>query len=263
MDGDGPRLGGWVGPLLLAVAGTLASLAVAAQVPWLGDRPATCRPTGCFCELSSTSAFVQPVNALTSLAFVVGAGLVARRRLDLVGPAERRLAAWLVAILVVIGFGSYGYHATLTFTGQVLDVLGMCLLGLLLVIGGQWRRDHLSTASACALGIGFAGLVVVLLYAVPDLRRWLFAAILLPGILLESRPRPSRPLLVGVALMAIGYAVWLAERVLPCDPSGVLQGHAVWHLLTAAAAYQLMRHYAATSPAQSVTATATRAPSTL
>ena len=46
------------------------------------------------------------------------------------------------------------------------------------------------------------------------------------------------------AAMAIAFAIWNAANAGLCDPQSLLQGHAVWHLLGAVAAYLLFRYYA-------------------
>ena len=50
---------------------------------------------------------------------------------------------------------------------------------------------------------------------------------------------------VGTLLLA--FAIWIPAQSgsALCDPTSLLQGHAAWHVLDAAAAYLLFRHYAA------------------
>jgi hypothetical protein len=46
------------------------------------------------------------------------------------------------------------------------------------------------------------------------------------------------------ATMALAFGIWIATNAGMCDPTSPLQGHAVWHLLGAVAAYLLFRYYA-------------------
>ena len=117
--------------------------------------------------------------------------------------------------LAAVGVGSFAFHATLT--------LGVALL--------------------VALG--------VLLWLWPESRRVLFAAVLLPGIVLElvagrSPDGGARWLHLGLGLLVTAYALWLLDQAgVLCDPTSWLQGHAAWHVLGAAAGWCLARHWAA------------------
>lgn len=64
---------------------------------------------------------------------------------------------------------------------------------------------------------------------------------------MAAGPR-SRPLAIAVLALAIAYAAWLADdRGLWCEPGSWLQGHALWHLLTALAGGLLVAHYRRTA----------------
>ena len=237
---------------LLGGAATLVTLA--SLIAWLtptafGDRPATCLTTSiarCFCEAVGTGLLRQPANALSSLAFCVAALVAADRGRRLARHTPERALAPVVALtLLALGAGSLAYHAQLTFAGQVLDVQGMYLLGTLLITGALWRRGTLTAARATLLAVALIVGLLAAQAAFPDARRWLFALVLLPGIALEWRLAPrSRPLALAVVALVIAYAVWLADdRGLWCEPTSWLQGHAVWHLLTALAGGLLVPHY--------------------
>jgi hypothetical protein len=82
-----------------------------------------------------------------------------------------------------------------------------------------------------------------LLWIAPETRRWLFALVLVAAIALEwgfARPRRMgvRPqlFLAGLAANTMAFALWIPDQTLAlCDPQSLLQGHAAWHLLGAAA----------------------------
>ncbi len=48
----------------------------------------------------------------------------------------------------------------------------------------------------------------------------------------------------ALASMLIAFVIWNLSQHGWCDPHSLLQGHAVWHLLGALAAYLLFRFYA-------------------
>lgn len=254
---------------LAAVVGATALLVtLASLVAWLapgvfGDRPASCLAEGsvpCFCETIRDGLLRQPVNALSSLAFCAGAVAAWRRRHDRPpGSPERGLlcaAAWCGLALAT---GSLAYHAQVSFAGQVLDLQGMYLVAVLLLVGAGWRGGRLTSAQAALIGALLLGALTAIQLALPASRRWLFVVVLVPGIVAEHRlgpPRPPAPALLrqplgrALVLLVFGYAAWLADaRQWWCLPDSVGQGHALWHLLTAGAAYQLVPLYASTARA--------------
>lgn len=239
--------------------GTVLTAAVAALRPQLaGLTPATCLPDACFCEAVRTAGLAQPVNSLTSLAYVaLGLWAVAGGLLVPRGDAQTRALVRAVgAVLVVLGVGSFGYHATLTLVGQVLDVQGMYLLGMLILLAALIRRGVMRPRLAPWVYVTACALLAVAQVAAPESRRWLFAAVLLPGIVLEALPSTTGVDLrsastmayrTGVALLVAAYAIWLLDSAgVVCLPTSVVQGHGLWHMLTAVAAVLIVDHYVRT-----------------
>lgn len=218
---------------------------------------ATCLTTRCFCEAVRETGLAQPANAWSSLAFVVS-GAVVLATVRPLAPTERRLTVALGIALTAVGLGSFAFHATLTLWGQFVDVLPMYAVGCVLLAGGLIRLGWVRPAAAVA---GATGLLVALgavLWVWPESRRWVFAAVLLPGIVLEvlrtrtapGSSQPTRWLWLGLGLLSAAYVVWLLDQTgTLCDPTSAVQGHAVWHLLGAVAGWCLARHYAATAGA--------------
>jgi hypothetical protein len=211
---------------------------------------ATCLATRCFCELARADGIAQPADAWSSLAFVVaGVATVAlvrpRRR------PERVLVPLLGVALVAVGVGSFAFHATLTLWGQFVDVLPMYAVGCVLLAGALVRLGRITPRAAVLGGVALLVALGVLLWLWPDSRRVLFAAVLLPGIVLElvagrGPDGGARWLHLGLGLLVTAYALWLLDQAgVLCDPMSWLQGHAAWHVLGAAAGWCLARHWAA------------------
>lgn len=201
--------------------------------PWDGWEPASIA----FCERRICAWVVEPSNAWSNVAYVlVGAWILWRRR--------ERLDTAITAIAVaaiLLGVGSFSFHATGVRIFEVVDVSGMYLIsGLGLTFALQrllsWS-DGVAVlffaASALAsslvmVGLGNDGIVV-------------FAVQVLATFAIEIGLRGRTPSGVGVwlvraiVILGIALVIWLLDKHGPlCDPDNhLVTGHAVWHVLTA------------------------------
>jgi hypothetical protein len=191
-----------------------------------------------YCERTDGSFWSEPLNALTNLAFLVAAILIANRV-----RRERGRLRWdtalLAALTALVGVGSFLFHTFATVWGRWLDLVFIAAfiyvlltLSLVRVAGLRWH------------GV-LAGLV---LYAVVE--RAVLAAVppgALGGSLLYLPPVLALAALAGYArhradpaapglAAAVGvFAVAIAIRTLDLPlcrawPTGT---HFLWHLLTA------------------------------
>jgi hypothetical protein len=229
-------------------------------VGWSRWRPATCMPASCFCEAVGGGAVRQVANAWSSMGFVVvGAwvlsfGTGVRTTGGAVNPITRSRVYGVVygIAVLLVGFGSAFYHASLTFAGQFADVLGMYLLATFIFL---YNLSRLYRPRAATVVLGYVllnSILAALLYGVPVLRRYLFAAVLVsalvPEYLIRRERAPdmrSRYLLAALAVMSAGFGIWILDITrVACGPDGWLQGHAVWHLCGAAASLLVFLYYA-------------------
>lgn len=213
-------------------------------------------PEACFCEAIRPSLVRQPANTLSGLAFVfVALSVLSTVRLR---PPPRGLPApWpLITILyacalLLVGIGTAFYHASLTFWGQTADVLGMYLVVTALLFYSLVRVRPLTARQAAAL---YAGCNLVLLYvliSVPQLRRYIFALLVLSVLLLEMRLRRHATvqgnagyLWGALGLLAFGFGIWALDITRTvCVPMSLIQGHALWHILGAASAALVFVYY--------------------
>jgi hypothetical protein len=133
----------------------------------------------------------------------------------------------------------------------------MYIFGTLLTIGALIRRRSVTIQQAIWLFIIANILLATVQYMYPEARRILFAALLIPGIIIEFLPGTIgtavsfdriKYMVMGLALLVAAYAIWLLDQNgIICWPKSIMQGHAVWHILTAAAGYMIIFHYIRTS----------------
>jgi hypothetical protein len=155
------------------------------------------------CERIGAGLVAQPVNTASALAYLaVGAWLAGR------GAGRRQPGTMAFGVAVAAaGVGSVDYHgpgspaARLLHDGSLYAVVGFVAVHELARRAGQLRRAR--------AGVPWVG--------------W--------------TPRRRRAWRAALVAAAAGVACWWAGRTGGplCDPDSPLQGHAAWHLLSAAA----------------------------
>ena len=203
-----------------------------------------------YCERTGPGLWAEPVNALTNLAFLAAALLLAR--LILRGPPARRrdTACWLLAGLVfVIGVGSGLFHTFARRWAMLADVVPIALF-ILLYTWFALRRFAGFGRGAAGAGVA-AGLGVGLAVPPPTGFRGgsyvaaLAALVVIGSGLRLARHRPGVAGAAGTSLLGAAalFAVSLALRTVDaplCDafPRGT---HFAWHLLNATVLYVVVR----------------------
>jgi hypothetical protein len=169
----------------------------------------------------------------------------------------RGLTTALACLVVLLGPASAAMHATQSAAGGHLDMLSMYLIASFAAAYAvmRWRRGGgLLFTVAFAVSVAFCEVVGLWPGEVPVLMHSgnaAFALVLCAAVVLEVlvvRRRDSRAdaryAYASLASLLIAFAVWNATKTRLCDPHSLIQGHAIWHLLCAVAAYLLYRYYA-------------------
>lgn len=205
-----------------------------------------------WCEERLCAWIGEPANAWSNLAFALVAVMIATiaRRAGVRGP----LRAFAPAVALV-GACSFVYHASNTALTQVLDFLAMYLFCLLLLglnavrLGWLAAERLLPALAAAVLGLtAFTAAVVVHGAPIQLLVLALILAIVATEVLCRRRVgRTYRLGAFGASLLLLAFALTCsvldATRIL-CDPRDhLLQGHAAWHVLSAAALLTAFLHY--------------------
>jgi len=171
------------------------------------------------CEQAAAGWLLQPVNAVSSLAFVVAAIVLAART------GQR----WIPVALAATGIGSFLFHGPVPPGSEwAHDVSLAWLLAVAGAAGTRWERT-VGWTTLVAFGITFAILPVI-----ADPVAAVTAVVAIAAILWRDR---SRRTLAALALLGTGAVVGRlsATGALWCQPDSLLQGHAFWHLAAATA----------------------------
>lgn len=197
------------------------------------------------CEVIGTGFFGQPVNSLSSAAFVV-AGLW------LVWYASRRARlTWPLALvggaMVAAGIGSIAFHGPMGPWAQFLHDAGLAAIPVSFLAIGVSSLQNSRRGSAIWILIPSAIAVIAALVIWPGASNAvtitaITAVVVTQGLQWRADPRPLDRsgrmwfVVAGVVSMAaIPFQVLGRTGGLLCDPSSVLQSHALWHVLSAVA----------------------------
>ncbi|MXG90526.1 hypothetical protein GRQ65_13305 [Nocardioides sp. YIM 123512] len=243
---------------LTAGAAVVSTAALTAAVAggWLG---ADIGAGAQFCEAAHAHVR-QPVNSLTNAGFVVaGLAVAVRTRRGALGTGALgrwpALATAYAVLVVLLGPGSAALHATGTALGGGIDVLSMYAVAAFALGFAVLRRSAggpatMAVTAVAALGVQVAadvgGWSAPVVHTAGNLA---FGAVLLAAVVVEARTRTDRDrlwLAAALSSLVAAFAIWTTGSTGSawCFPDSVYQGHGVWHLLCALAAWCLFRLWA-------------------
>lgn len=251
-------------PITLAVAIVAFGLFMVSLVnhwfgPWAG--------TGAeFCEASRPGLIKQPANTWSNIGFII-AGLTIGWQISR-GTFNKNnntitqnpfYGTVLACIVVLLGPGSMAMHATEAAIGGWFDMLSMyliCSFSFAYALERFFKLNPWWFSLLFFLALVTCLFVQELPYRVPVvgfLGNFIFAVFITLTIVFESlntfvlkleHEKKYGLLSLGSLLLAFGiWNMWKNDSYM-CDPQSLIQGHAIWHLLDAVAAYFLFRFYA-------------------
>lgn len=216
--------------------------------PWSGFTP----PNVDWCEEELCAWIVNPANTWSNLAYLalglwMWRAAPGRADLRLFGPAS-----------LLVGAFSFAYHASYTWALQFLDFVGMFLFCFLVIARNATRLGWIERRSEprfFVLGVAGASALVPALFELGvaiqlTVAACIAVALVQEGALVHRGASPagrSRDYAAGLALLALaGLASLLDVTRTACDPTNHwLQGHALWHVLSALSLAAFFRFYAA------------------
>jgi hypothetical protein len=214
--------------------------------PWSGFTT----PNVDWCEAERCAWIVNPADAWSNLPYLLLGLWMWREARRLGRPDLARFGPAGVAI----GFFSFAYHASYTFALQFLDFVAMFLFCFTVLARNAvrlgWIRPERETLFFFVGVLGLSALVPPLFHAgfpIQALVGILIAAALGQEWTLRRRDGPlaAYPIYgLGLGLLgAAAVASLLDVTRAACDPASWLQGHAVWHVLSALALVAFFAFY--------------------
>ncbi|MGB7830811.1 MAG: ceramidase domain-containing protein [Xanthobacteraceae bacterium] len=199
-------------------------------------------PVNFYCERASAAFWAEPVNALTNAGFLVAAlaAFVEWRR---AGGRDMPVLA-LIAVMVLIGLGSFAFHTLATRGAVYLDVIPIAVFIYGYLALALRRFLALGWLPTIATLVGYIALSRLLAHLTPpgalngsiDYLPALAALLIMLGVVPVTVRRT-------VALAAAVFVISLAFRTVDRAVCGTfpLGTHFIWHLLNAVVLLVLLR----------------------
>lgn len=197
------------------------------------------RPAESDCEVLGQGFWGQPVNSVTSLAFVVAgvAILNANRSRD-----RHRLTYGLLA--VATGVGSFIFHGPAPSWSE--PVHDLPLVAILAFVAVDAASDVAGRRLPAAWWVVPTLVVVTVAELVGTGRsaiQGVAGVVAIGASLLRYRARPQtrRTIVVALVILGTGALIGTLSRTgaILCDADSIVQGHGVWHVLAAVAIWRL------------------------
>ena len=211
--------------------------------PWAGWTP----PNLKWCEDNLAGWITTPANTWSNLAYFVVAYWIWREARG----ASRELRAFAPA-LVLLGAASFAFHASYTFAFQVADFVGMYLVLFLFIVLNLRRAGVVTVRTQTAWYAGGVAAFTAVMLAMAHLHLPYQSLVLVLAAVIgaqEARLAGTHPdrreLRRAWALFAAAFTCSALDLTRCwCDPSNHwLQGHAVWHVLSALGLHRGFRYY--------------------
>jgi hypothetical protein len=219
------------------------------NINWLSFRPADCFPRHCFCEHIGLGFVRQPVDAYSNVIYVlVGLFIIFsllfltknKIKISPYSNLPRRLIYVFAFSSILVGIGSFMYHAGFTFFGEQMDDDSMYLVGSFLLLFNISHLKKISLKKFLLFYLLINLLCEILIYIHPVVRGALFGLLLISALSLENSlskttkiKKQIEYLTTAVKLFALAYFIWILDYTrIFCHPYSLFQGHAIWHILT-------------------------------
>ena len=211
-------------------------------------------PTITYCENNITGLISQPGNSWSNLFYLfVGLYLMYLARN---GP--NKLLRIFPVFPILIGIFSFIYHASYSFSAQLLDLGSMFLfISFLLVLSIKRFRPNLTDNSLVSIYFLTNIISLSLIYLVGVIFRFnlgipLFGLLVLGVIGIEcliyqKNKHSLRDLWLAVITFIIAFSFWLVDYIrIWCDPNyfHLINGHALWHITNSLCFIPIYRFYA-------------------
>ena len=205
--------------------------------------PALCQSVDIYCERTSAAFFAEPLNAVSNLAFIIAGWVAWQEFWRSQSPHDDALLAAIIAIIPIVGIGSFAFHTLATGWAQWADVIPILIFMLLYLWLAMRRYVGWSRVLSSLALLVFALATLALETRVPAQFLWggamylptvaVCLAIALAPIDVDRRVR--RTIAIAVSLFVFGFTLRsLDAPMCTALPIGM---HYFWHISNATVLY--------------------------
>lgn len=207
-----------------------------------------------WCEERLCALANEPANTWSNLGYIAVGGFI-----WWTGSRSRSPLGKAFGIFVALmGLFSLVFHATNNFGTQILDFVGMYLYAFLLLSLNLYRLGWVKRRAVLPLFLGLVVLATAMIFVsravgFPYQLLVFFAAVVIAATELVQQRRgrregatwTARPfwIALGLFVVAVSFSVADARRLVCVPENHVLQGHAIWHVIGAAAVWFSFVYY--------------------
>lgn len=220
---------------------------------------------GGFCEAGYHGLIKQPVNTFSNFGFII-AGLTigwsqAKGRFaenSNLMTSGNFFSTFYACLAVLLGPGSMAMHATTTRVGGFLDMVSMYMIASFIfsyAVTRLFKWESTGFLATFLMAMSVQLYVHTLPYDVPFvgfIGSFCFGVFLILTFAVELINLVVRKVKINsiwgfasVLTMCLAFFIWnLSLSDSPwCNPSSLIQGHGIWHILNAVSVYFLYRFY--------------------
>lgn len=209
--------------------------------PWYNCAEKFGAPNIDWCEETLCQWISEPANTWSNAVYILSAFIIWRWAKKQKAPELK----WFGPAMFIMGFFSWFYHLSLNFPSQNLDFLGMFIYLYWIVVLNFKRLDWGNPKIHIPLYIGFIIISMAFVQIMYPLHIHFqilvpvaAVLILVTEFLLYKRATQKikyKAMLIGLSLIMIAEVFSILDQTrIFCDPTDhIIQGHAIWHILSA------------------------------
>lgn len=199
------------------------------------------------CERTESGLFAEPLNAVSSMAFMLVAYLVIRYRNSQHEIRGKNIADIHLLTLLIgfIGIGSFTFHTLSTTWAELMDIVPIVLFILVYFVCFLLRVVRCGMFQVAVALVAFLGFTYFIMTAFPGAFNNSIAylstmgALCAMAIYLNIMRRPSARMYLMAALIGCISLFFRSIDMMVCDMVSV-GTHFIWHSLNAVVIYILM-----------------------
>lgn len=204
--------------------------------------------THIWCEEQLCSWIREPANTFSNSAYIIVGILILMNARKLNYP-HLKMLGWFS---ILLGFMSGFYHATSSFFGEVLDYSSMFLISAYVLVANlsrlfTWNPKKMAIYAFSLFTVSVVGLVQFRTVGAVFFFIQITSAVIIEVLLRKrANPKPDQKnMFISLGLLLSAWLIWtLDTKRIVCDPENhLINGHAIWHVMTAVSIYYLFKFY--------------------